>query len=103
MKLLSNISVDTVGAAFEAPKGGGRQLRDSYVSVYCWATSFGGGTVTVEVSPDGGTSWFVMRRWNENQAIFTISDVYTCFTRGGHVRARLTGSAGASGVNVMVV
>ena len=96
--LLTNVSANVDGDDVKLPDYGG-PLNDGIYSIFCWATSFGGGTVTIQVSPDGVT-WFTARSVNENQVTFTQGDVKTAYLKGVFVRARLTGASGASGLNV---
>ena len=98
MKLLDGVTVDTDGGSIPCTLIRGGQV-DPIHTVCCYSTDFGGGTVYVQWSPDG-TNWFTMRRVDENQAIFTVSDVYNVRARGGLVRARLTGSAAPAALTV---
>lgn len=85
IKLLDNVSADTNGAAF--PCDGGNQTFS------VWATSFGGGTVTLQASPDAGTTWITLTI-NGDPATFTANDVKMVdrLGVGMRVRATLTGS-----------
>jgi hypothetical protein len=90
--LLQNVSVDTDGAGIPAD-GGTKTLS-------IWATSFGGGSVTIQGSPDGGTTWITLT-YGGNPAIFT-ENTFRLINRLGQgllIRAILTGSTGASNVN----
>lgn len=79
----------------------GGPLRDCTYSAYVWATNFGGGTVRIEVTPDGGASWFGARRvTTENQADFTVSDMQMIYLKGTHARAVVNGGTGVVGLNV---
>lgn len=101
VSLLTNISVDTVGDAFELPRPGNIHANHQ-MAVYVWATSFGSGTVRLEVSPDG-TNWFTARTLGDSQATFTTGDMVVAHLRGArYVRGRLDGSSGASGVNMVL-
>ena len=70
-------------------------------TVQIWATNFGGGTVTLQSSADGGVTWVTL----------TIAGLPATFTsnavrkidrlgQGMLIRATLAGSTGASNVNV---
>ena len=99
--MLDGVSVDTNGQAFWVGNiRSNSPLVMSHFACFVWGT-LGGGTVTLQVSPDNGLNWFTARRTDENQAIFTIPDLYMiALPIELHVRAKLTGSAGASGVSV---
>jgi hypothetical protein len=98
MKLLDGVTADTTGSAIPCTLIRGGQV-DPIHTVCCYSSDFGGGTVTVQWSPDN-SNWFTMRRVDENQAIFTISDVYNVRARGGLVRAKLTGSTTPAALTV---
>jgi len=90
--LLQDVSVDTVGVG-QLGDGGSKVLA-------VWATSFGGGSVTIEGSPDGGTTWIVLT-YGGNPAVFTSNIILTLdrIGQGMMVRAVLAGSSGASHLN----
>lgn len=99
IKLIDNQSGNSyTGPAFEVPHPGD-MFRDKLHAAYCWATGFGGGTVQVEVSPDG-TNWFIARAPDIGQAKFTAADHYLVTLRAKYVRGVLTGATAASGVNL---
>lgn len=102
MKLLTSVAVDTVGPALDL----GRMFRgtgDSVYAFYAWGT-FGGGTVILWVSPDGGSNWFKARQIDGvSQAELTLADVIMVHLRGWKVRAELTGSVGAIAVSAMLI
>ena len=103
MRLLDGVTVDTTGDWFDVPRFGGRGLWHNTFSVYVWSADFGGGSVYIEVSPDGdGTNAFTARRVDETQAIFTLSDVQTVRLRGFKVRARLAGATTPSALTAML-
>ena len=62
---------------------------------YAWGT-FGGTTVGLEVSPDGGTTSFAVGDMNGNAIALTSKDVANVIARATHVRATITGGAGMS-------
>ena len=67
-----------------------------------WATSFGGGTVTIQVSPDDGTTWITMKKLLDGSAATYTSnttDLLEDIAAGYLIRATLTGSTAASNVN----
>lgn len=91
--LLDNISADATGTGIC-----GNQKR---LVVYVWATDFGGGTVTIECSPDDGTTWFTCKHAVDNDdASFTAKGCMELQPLGqdAQIRATLSGSTGASGV-----
>ena len=91
-KLLDNVSVDTVGDPQQG-EGGSKQIS-------VWADDFGGGSVTIEISPDNGHTWNILI-YLGNPAIFTsnIDFFLFKFAQGVLLRAVLAGSSGAVNVN----
>ncbi len=91
--LLENISVDTDGAGVNAD--------GSNKTLCVWATSFGGGTVNIEGSPDGGTTWIILQLINGADAQFTANTfkIIDRLGQGCLIRATLAGSSGANNVN----
>jgi len=89
--LLEDVSVDTDGTGAKAD-GGNK-------TVAIWGTDFGGGTVTLEGSPDSGTTWITLTIGGAS-ATFTANAIRMVdrLGQGMQVRATLTGSSGASGV-----
>lgn len=93
--LLDNVSVDTDGPPI---KGDGAAK-----TLHVWATSFGGGNVEIQGSPNNGTTWDALTiggnpaQYNAN----TIQKVDK-IGQGQSIRAILQGSTGASGVNAML-
>lgn len=72
MLLLNAVTEDTNGTPVSAD-GGSKTL-------VVWSTDFGGGTVTVQVSPDAGTTWIPLAQ----------SGVALAFTaNGAHIIDRL--------------
>lgn len=93
VKLLDGITgADQNGSWFPIRSVNG----DTIHSVCCYSGDFDGGTITIQWSPDDGTNAFTVRRVDESQAIFTVSDVYNVRAVGGLVRAILTGSGGST-------
>lgn len=64
-------------------------LQDLY-GAFAFGT-FDGATVTLQVSPDGGTSWFTPRTLNDNQVVWTVSDYYLVPLVADQVRVNVTG------------
>lgn len=95
MLLLDGVVGDTNGAQQELH---GRVAQQNGIySAYCWTTGgtdFDSGRAVVEVSPDGGTNWFIAKQEDGAQAIFTQADVLTIVLKGGHVRGVLENTAG---------
>lgn len=93
--LLENISVDTVGTPIF---GDGAEK-----SLTVWGTAFGGGAVTLDIS-DNGSDFVPVTENGGNIISFTAntSRVILKIPSTQLVRASLTGSAGASGVNVVM-
>lgn len=68
-----------------------------------FATSFGGGTVTLEGSPDGGVTWIGLTKLVDNSAAtFTANTFVVLYqiAQGYLVRARLSGATSPSGMYV---
>lgn len=107
MKLLDAVDANTTGESVRVPNYGGRWRSHEY-SCYVYGDSLGGGTVTLQVSPDGpgvsdaNSNWFTARRSDENQAIFTVFDVQTVIMRAAKMRAKLEGAVGPSNVSVSI-
>ena len=94
--LLENVSVDTTGAGIQGDGG------NKGISIY--ATSFGSGNVSLEISPDEGTTWINVPYNGVPSAFTTNVDLLLLTLRQEWIiRAKLTGSSGASGVNVKLV
>jgi hypothetical protein len=91
-RLLNNVSVDTDGIP-QPGDGGSKQIS-------IWGADYGGGSVTIQTSPDLIT-WITLK-YGGNPAVFTsnISLKLDKIGQGFYIRATLTGSSGASGVNV---
>lgn len=93
--LLKNVSVDTDG---DLIKGDGSKYE-----LDIWATSFGGGTVNIEISPDNGTTW-ILATYGGNPASFSENKALHIekVAHGEYIRATLTGSTGADNVNAII-
>jgi len=97
MKLLDAVTSNTTGTAAEIHNM--QQLH----SVFCYAVGddFGGGNVSLQVSPDG-TNWFTARTDTGAQATWTQSDVLTIFLQGHQMRAVLASATSPGAVTVQV-
>lgn len=103
--LLNGVNVDTSGVSQALPLSSHRTNSSNgqhFYGFYCYAVSFGGGVVRVEISVDGGAHWFTARSLNDNQLIFSISDYIYAPIKAELIRGTLTGSVGASGVTLRV-
>jgi len=99
--LLDNLSADGAGPTFRLPLKTHRPSAfEHFYTFVCYATNFGGGRVRVEVSLDGGSNWFTARTLNDNQLIWDVSDYMYAPIKAELIRGTLTGSVGASGVNL---
>lgn len=72
--------------------------------IVAWATAFGGGTITIQCSPDNGVTWIGLSKETGTTlaaATFTANStaVLYKFPMGFLIRALLSGASGASGVN----
>ena len=103
MKLLDAVDANTTGASFEIVGNNARGSTQSFRSVFVYADSWGGGTVTIQVSPDNGSNWFTARLDDSTQASFTASDMKNALIRGTLIRAILTGATSPSNVTVIVL
>lgn len=94
--LLDEVDVDTVGDAV-AVDGGEH-------TVVVWGANFGGGTVTIELSPDDGTTWITLQDWSLTNVDFTANEarMIGALGQGLKLRAVLSGSAGASDVSAKI-
>jgi hypothetical protein len=90
-RLLNNVSVDTVGTAQDGD-GGSKVIT-------VWASNFGGGSVAIEASPDGGATWITLT-YGGNPAVFTTNTIRLIdrIGQGMQIRAVFSGSTGASNV-----
>ncbi len=90
--LLTDVSVDANGTAVESD-GAGKLL-------VVWATDFGSGTVTIQVSPDGGTTWIALLVIGTAVAFTANAAQFLDWIgQGLQIRAVLSGSSGADSVN----
>lgn len=94
--LLDSVDVDTAGEAFNVDGG--------FYTVVVEATSFGGGTVTLQGRYGKAGSWIVLTD-NGVPAEYTESILrgLNDFARGMEIRAVLSSSTSASGVTVRLV
>jgi len=76
------------GSSFELNTGGSRN-KENLRTVFCWGT-FGGATVTVEISIDG-TNWFEV-----SNISFTLKGAVNMEARAVYVRGVVTGGSGES-------
>ena len=94
-KLLDKVSVDTDGDGVPG-YGAGKALA-------IWADDYGGGTVSIEFSPDNGSTW-ILGTFGGNPAQFTENTAKYILKigQGEQIRATLTGSSSASNVNAQI-
>jgi hypothetical protein len=97
LKLLDGVVADTTGAAFELPMY--NRTKHPNFGVFVWSTDFGGGTVTLQVSPDG-VNWFTARTPADAQITTLVSDHFIAALRGAYVRAKLTGATAPAALSV---
>ena len=93
--LLNEVDIDTIGTPWISDGASKSLLID--------AVSFGGGSVTIEVKRYNG-QWVVPSLPDGSPATFTAG-TFQKFDYAGfgiYVRAKLTGSTGASKVNVLL-
>lgn len=96
--LLDGVSANTNGDAVN--------LLGGALSVFVQGTDFGGGTVTLEVSVDGGTVWHTAKQQDgvtDLTASGNSTFVMWGYAAGVAVRATLTGASGADTVSVFLV
>lgn len=89
IKIMDGINVDTVSS--------NSTMLGVVTLIYIFATSFGGGTITIENSVDGGVTWIPLKLYTNSDA-----DEIIALAENSLLRARLTGSGGASNVNVWI-
>lgn len=96
VKLLDAVDVDTNGTGVIGD--GAERLCHIY------ATSFGGGTVTLQVSTDGGVAWTTIKQAGGADAAFVadIVVVIALIPSTVLIRATLTGSVAASDVSAVL-
>ncbi len=94
MKILENAGNGT-GSAYEL-RAGGRMVKENVRSIYAYGT-WDGAAVTIEVSPDGGTTWIEIPSLS-----FTADSVYNIEARASHIRAVVAGGTAPS-LTVMVL
>ena len=94
MQILQNAGAGN-GTAYDLHTGG-RTPKENIRTVYCWGT-FNGATVTVEVSPDGGATWFAVSGLS-----FTSQDAINMEVRASQVRGVVTGGTSPS-INMLVI
>lgn len=95
--LMENRSTDGTDTGLEfIGDGGGKQLT-------IYGTSLGGGTIAIETSADDGTIW-VPVTFSGSPSAFTAFAAYFIrrIAQGVKWRAVLSGSSGASNVNVII-
>lgn len=90
MRLLTDAAEDTNGANINIriPKG---LLPTHFYTLFVWGT-FGGTTVTLQISPDDGTTWFNIVDADSITVKSVINLEFVC----SHVRAITTGGTGAT-------
>lgn len=93
--LLQNAIVDTVGAEIQGI-GGGKVIQIS-------SANFGGGAVTIEGRLDSSLEWTALT-YGGNPAVFTSKQILKLdfWATAMSLRATLSGSSGASAVNVVL-
>lgn len=82
------------GVTTEFNTGGKR--HDNLRSIYCFGT-FDGATVTVEVSPDNGTTWFAI-----DLVSFTAKGSMNMEARATDIRGVVAGGGGSEAINLIV-
>lgn len=76
------------GSSFDL-KTGGKSNKENLRTIFCWGT-FGGATVTIEISIDG-TNWFAVPSIS-----FTALGTVNMEARAVYVRGVVTGGTGES-------
>jgi hypothetical protein len=92
--LLNGVTADTNGTGVHPVSGP--------MTLWIWSTDFDSGTVTIQASPDGGTTWITLTV-DGSAAAFTANTVRVIEgLEGGQLRATLTGSTAPDPVYVRV-
>lgn len=100
--LLNAVTVDTIGAAVKPPAPGTSLKNQNIFSFYVFATDFGGGIVTIEVSPDA-TNWFTIRTaGQDSQLAFSQSDYMEGRVRALLIRAVLEGATNPTALTAVM-
>jgi len=100
MILLDGVDDDAVSGTAHTFSAGRRARTEAIRTVFCFATSFDGATVSLELSPDNETTWIVARN-AETGAAATFSDagaagfVMSVRINGTHIRGRVSGGGGS--------
>jgi hypothetical protein len=95
--LLDSVDVDTDSAGV-TPDTAVRLLT-------VWATDFGGGSVSLQASPDGGGTWVTLNDFQGNPLTFSSNVVNVQLPpigQGMPIKAVLSGSTSPSNVNAVV-
>lgn len=93
--LLDSVSADATGTGICA--------NQKHLVVYVWGTDFGGGTVTIQCSPDMGTTWFTCKHAADDDNATFISSEYVELQpigNGAWIRAILSGATNPVDVSV---
>lgn len=81
--------------------GASKTFDGGWCSVFCYGT-FDSGTVTLQASPDSGTTWFTVKDSIGDNVTFAANGYFSMVVLGGNplVRAALTGSSGATALTL---
>lgn len=72
-----------------------------YPKIICvWADDFGGGTVTIQTTPDAGTTWIDIP--NSSYTTNTVANISGRIPQGFPIRAKLSGSTSPVNVNAVL-
>lgn len=71
---------------------------DGAIKTYAVWGNFGGGTVTLQASPDNGSTWITLKKSDGSDANFTSNsiEIIDVMKNGLKIRATLSGSTGAN-------
>lgn len=96
---MSTLPKQTLAVPVANGSGASQAWGGGWASVFCYGT-FDSGTVTVQVSPDSGTTWLTAQDSLGGELVFTANGHHPMAAYGGQplFRATLTGSSGATSV-----
>ncbi len=96
MILLDGVDDDAVSGTAHTFSAGRRARTEAIRTVFCFATSFDGATVTLEISPDNETTWLPARNAETGAAAtFGVSAIMSVRINGTHIRGRVSGGGGS--------
>ena len=87
-------------------QGAAQRYYGGWCKIWCWGSDFDSGTVTIQVSPDGGTTWLTAVDMDGVDITFAANGVANfsgAVPDGATVRTSLAGSSGGTAVTCKLV